>query len=156
MNAIKEKVLYAVVLTFITILIGTFVYRSVENWGWVDSTYFAVSTLTTVGFGDLHPTHTASRIFTIIYMLIGISIMLYTVTLIGAYSVESRFYSKPFDIITRRKPHQVEHKTEKESKLTKEIDTLIEKLTAKTHELEDEQDKNGKTKPRYKNKKENN
>jgi len=155
MNVIKERLLYAVVLTFIIILIGTFVYRSVENWGWVDSTYFAVSTLTTVGFGDLHPTHTASRVFTIFYMLIGISIMLYTVTLIGAYSVESRFYSKPFDIITKRKQH-VEHKTEKEAKLTKEIDMLIEKLTSKTHELEDEQDKNGKTKPRYKNKKENN
>lgn len=156
MNVIKEKVLYAVVLTFIIILIGTFVYRSVENWGWVDSTYFAVSTLTTVGFGDLHPTHTVSRVFTIFYMLIGISIMLYTVTLIGAYSVESRFYSKPFDIITRRKPHAEQHKTEKESKLTKEIDMLIEKLTSKTHELEEEQEKSGKTKQRYGRKKENN
>jgi hypothetical protein len=37
------------------VVIGTVVYHYVEAWSWLDSLYFSVITLTTIGFGDFAP-----------------------------------------------------------------------------------------------------
>lgn len=69
-------------LTLIVILIGTNFYRFAENWGWIDSFYFSVITLTTVGYGDLVPTTQISKLFTTFYVLVGIGILLSLIHLI--------------------------------------------------------------------------
>ncbi len=56
--------------------LGTVAYSYLENWTWAQSLYFSVTTLTTVGYGDLAPTTDASRIFTAAYILVGVGIML--------------------------------------------------------------------------------
>ena len=65
-------------LSAAALVVGTVVYRLLEDWGWVDSFYFSVITLTTVGYGDLSPSTQASKLFTVVYVVSGIS-------LIGAY-----------------------------------------------------------------------
>jgi hypothetical protein len=55
---------------------GTFFYHGIERWSWLDSFYFSVTTLTTVGYGDLHPSTDLSKIFTIIYIFIGLGAIL--------------------------------------------------------------------------------
>ncbi len=57
------------------IVIGTVMYHWMEDWSLVDSLYFSVVTLATVGFGDLHPTTTASKLFTVVYILFGLGII---------------------------------------------------------------------------------
>jgi voltage-gated potassium channel len=42
----------------------------------VDAFYFSVTTLTTVGFGDLAPTKTIGKLFTVVYIFAGLSIIL--------------------------------------------------------------------------------
>lgn len=54
---------------------GTIMYRLLEDWGWVDSLYFSVITLTSVGYGDLTPSSAESKLFTVIYIVIGISLL---------------------------------------------------------------------------------
>ena len=51
------------------------VYRLLEDWSWVDAVYFSVVAVTTVGFGDLTPTTDVSKLFTVVYVLTGISII---------------------------------------------------------------------------------
>jgi hypothetical protein len=46
-------------------------YKKVEQWGAVDSILFVVVTASTVGYGNIHPTSTHSRIFTIFLMIFG-------------------------------------------------------------------------------------
>ena len=65
-----------VVLVLITLLGGTIFYSSVEGWSIVDAFYFSVTTLTTVGLGDLAPTTTMGKLFTVIYIFAGLSIIL--------------------------------------------------------------------------------
>ena len=58
------------------LLIGTLVYNWLEGWSFLDSLYFCVISLATIGYGDLTPTTPAAKIFTIIYVINGIAILL--------------------------------------------------------------------------------
>ncbi len=55
--------------------IGVVFYMNVEHWSLVDSIYFCVVTLATVGYGDITPATQAGRIFTIFYIIFGIAIV---------------------------------------------------------------------------------
>ncbi len=63
------------IIVILVLLLGTIFYHFAESWAWMDSLYFSVSTLTTVGYGDLAPTTTVSKIFTIFYIFIGLGIV---------------------------------------------------------------------------------
>jgi voltage-gated potassium channel Kch len=56
------------------LLSGTLFYWRVEGWTVVQSLYFSVVTLTTVGFGDFTPTTPGAQVFTIFYILTGIGV----------------------------------------------------------------------------------
>ena len=62
-------------LSLFVLGLGTVVYRILEDWSWVDSFYFSAVTLTTVGFGDLSPTTTVAKLFTVFYIFTGISLI---------------------------------------------------------------------------------
>jgi len=63
------------VITAAILALGTLFYHQVEGWSWLDSLYFCVVTLGTVGYGDLTPTTPQGKIFTIFYILIGIGLL---------------------------------------------------------------------------------
>jgi voltage-gated potassium channel Kch len=57
------------------IALGTWFYWRVEGWRALDSLYFTITTLTTVGYGDFAPQTDAGKIFTIFYILVGIGLL---------------------------------------------------------------------------------
>ena len=69
---------------------GTLFYRSVEDLSWLDSIYFTVVTLTTVGYGDIHPTTGAGKVFTIFYLIIGVGVLVSFVAVTARILVETR------------------------------------------------------------------
>jgi voltage-gated potassium channel len=56
------------------LLTGTIFYWRFEDWTIIQSLYFSVVTLTTVGYGDFAPTTAGAQIFTIFYILTGIGV----------------------------------------------------------------------------------
>jgi hypothetical protein len=58
------------------LLLGALVYHWLEGWSYLDALYFCVITLATVGYGDLTPTTPAGRLFTIVYVINGVVILL--------------------------------------------------------------------------------
>jgi voltage-gated potassium channel len=77
MNDALDKYLYRYLLSVAVLLIitGTVFYHAVEHLSWVNAYYFSVITVATVGYGDITPHTTAGKIFTAIYVLIGVGII---------------------------------------------------------------------------------
>ena len=55
-------------------------YHFVEGWSWIDSIYFSVVTISTVGFGDFSPETNAGKIFTIFYIVVGLGVFVTAAT----------------------------------------------------------------------------
>lgn len=70
--------------------IGTFAYRELEGWNLIQSLYFSTVTLTTIGYGDLHPTNDFSRLFTVFYIVFGVFTVIGAVGIIGEWRVSRR------------------------------------------------------------------
>lgn len=58
------------------LLLGTLAYHWLEGWSFLDSLYFCVISLATIGYGDLTPTTPEAKLFTIFYVINGIGILL--------------------------------------------------------------------------------
>ena len=73
---------------------GTVFYRLVEKLTWVDSLYFSVITLTTVGYGDISPSTTVGKLFTMAYVIVGIGVFVALVTEVAQHLIEVRKQAK--------------------------------------------------------------
>ena len=74
----------------IVIIIGTTLFHFVENWRWLDSLYFCVTTLTTVGYGDFTPQTDAGKIIFMFYILSGLGILFAFVNAFSRKIIEYR------------------------------------------------------------------
>ena len=72
-----NKHIYRILLSTVVFLLvaGTIFYHFVEKFPWVDSYYFCVITLATVGYGDFVPHTTFGKIFTTFYVFAGVGIL---------------------------------------------------------------------------------
>ena len=68
---------------------GTLGFRYIEGLGWIDSVYASVQTVTTVGYGDVHPQTPAGRVFAVFLMLSGVGLVLYALTVIAQAVLQS-------------------------------------------------------------------
>ncbi len=71
-----------------TLASGTLFYWNVEGWGILDALYFSVITLTTVGYGDLASTTAAGKVFTMLYIFVGLGIILGFVNQVAERSLQ--------------------------------------------------------------------
>jgi len=71
--------------------IGIIGYMIIEGWSFLDALYMTVVTLSTVGYEEVHSLTTAGRIFSILLIIGGVGVMLYTLTTIVRYLIEGGF-----------------------------------------------------------------
>jgi voltage-gated potassium channel len=69
----KRRFAWATVYFLVVLLIGTLGYRLIEGWGWFDSFYMAVTTITAVGFQEVHPLSPPGRSLTTVLIIFGIT-----------------------------------------------------------------------------------
>jgi voltage-gated potassium channel len=63
-------------LLLIVVGIGTAGFHYVEGWSWFDGLYMVVTTLTTIGYQEVHPLSHTGRIFNVFVILSGVSLLL--------------------------------------------------------------------------------
>lgn len=94
-RGLKDSEFRAIFISLVGLIIcGVFFYSSTEGWGIIDSVYFCVMTLATVGYGDLHPTGPISNIFTILYLIIGTGLFVAFITKIAGQKKYGKMKSK--------------------------------------------------------------
>lgn len=85
-------------LAYFTILIsvGTLGFYVIggDEWSLIDSFYMTIFTITTVGFGEIHPLNDLGRLWTSFVIVFGVSGFLYMLSEIGAELVEFRVYKE--------------------------------------------------------------
>jgi hypothetical protein len=54
---------------------GVVFYTQAEGWSLLDAIYFCVVTLGTVGYGDITPTTNLGKLFTVIYIAVGLGVI---------------------------------------------------------------------------------
>ncbi len=80
---IFNKLSLPISILIVLILGGTFAFHVVEEWRYLDSLYFTVVTITTVGYGDFAPQTDLGKIITIVYLFLGVGIVLYLFSLLS-------------------------------------------------------------------------
>jgi voltage-gated potassium channel len=90
-NGLKEPEFRGLfTLTVIVIISGAWFYHVREGWSWLDSFYFTIITLTTVGYGDFSPQTSLGKLFTMAYILVGLSIISSFIVLLAEHQQANR------------------------------------------------------------------
>jgi voltage-gated potassium channel len=74
-------------------LIGAIGYRIIEGWPWLDCFYMTFMTLTTIGYGEPHPTSPQGKIFTMILFWTTAGVLAITITMAGQALIQSELLS---------------------------------------------------------------
>ncbi len=86
--SLQRRLKFALLALLGILIIGAVGYHVIEKWDIVDSIYMVVIGLTTVGFGEVHPLSPTGRLFTIVIILLGMGLLLYTVSTGVTFLVE--------------------------------------------------------------------
>ena len=70
------------------LFLGSLGYVLIEGWSFFDALYMTITTLTTVGYGEIHPLDQAGRAYTMVLILAGVGVMLYIVGALARVVVE--------------------------------------------------------------------
>jgi len=84
----------AVVLLVAVLAGGTAGYMIIEGWNAWDAFYMTVTTVATVGYGEVHPLSVPGRVFTVILIFSGVGTAFYTVTLLATIIVEGGLHRR--------------------------------------------------------------
>lgn len=89
MTGTRQFLVSLIILTLI-ITLGSLGYIIIEGWDFMDALFMTVITLTTVGFGVVHPMGKTGQLFTIGLIFIGGGFFIYVVGAIVQFMVEGR------------------------------------------------------------------
>ena len=118
----KKKVhLFLSIFAFIIVIFaGAFLYHVVEGWSILDSFYFVIVTVTTIGYGDIHPITSVGKIFTMFFSFFGVAVAFYFLTLVG-----SKLFKEHVAKGVQEIKEQVKRKEEVEGEIKKVIDKKL-------------------------------
>ena len=66
-----------------TLASGTVFFHKVEGWSWIDAFHFSVTTMSTVGYGDLAPKSDFGKLFTTLYIVVAVGLFVALVSFLA-------------------------------------------------------------------------
>ncbi|WP_422107722.1 potassium channel family protein [Winogradskyella sp.] len=101
----RSKIYTALILLLFVLFIGVLGYRFISNYNWIDAIYMTVITVTTVGFAEVNPLDTPSKIFTVFLILASVVIVGYAISIITEYILSRNNFE---DIKQRKMQKEIE------------------------------------------------
>lgn len=109
----KNPLLIAAVSFLITLTaISTVFFRYVEGWGWIDSYFFTVVTLSTVGYGNLVPQTPHGKIAATILIVAGIGAFAFVIQQFASFFMKREATRQGW--IYRHLPHSDDDKRDED------------------------------------------
>lgn len=87
----RRRVRVGLLLVVGVFALGTAWYWLVEGFGVVDALYQTVTTVSTVGFREVHPFGTRGKLFTVVLIFLGVGVVLYTIASLAEELLEHQF-----------------------------------------------------------------
>lgn len=94
-------------LLAVVIAYGVTGYSLIEGWGFLDSFYMTIITISTVGYSEVHSLSTAGRIFTSTLIVVGVGTMLFGFGVFAETLAENAFGSYRRDRLMERRLDQL-------------------------------------------------
>lgn len=94
MRFLHIRLYKAIFLLLFVIFVGVSGYMYLSDFTFTESLYMTIITITTVGFGVLHPLNDVEKLFTVFLILLSISVYGYVVTVITEYIVEGHIFKQ--------------------------------------------------------------
>ena len=135
----KKKIRSIILLLIVFIILGTYAYHQAEGWNYLNSLYFVVITITTIGQGDFVPQTTAGKIFTMFFSFFGITIAFYLFSVMGSHLFKKHL---------GRKVSEIKKEFEKQQDIKTQIKGEFQKQKDIKTEIKDTLKKIGKRKPK--------
>lgn len=83
--------IYTIFGTLTVIVVsGTVFFHAVEGWSWLDSYFFTVVTLSTVGYGSLVPATAIGKIGTTVFIFLGLGVFAVAIQQFGMFALRKR------------------------------------------------------------------
>lgn len=99
MTSIQRRLVIAAIAMVLVISAGILGFILIEGWSFLDAAFMTVISLTTVGYGEVHPLSANGRIFAMFLILTGVGILAYGVSSVTAFVVGGELT----DILEKRK-----------------------------------------------------
>lgn len=87
----KNKLYSTLLLAILLLSIGVVGYLNIGEYTFIEALYMTVITISTVGFGEVHPSTDSEKLFTIFLIFTSIGIFAYIVSVITEYVAHGRF-----------------------------------------------------------------
>lgn len=81
----------SIIVLALLVTLGCLGYMGIEGWGFLDALYMTVITLATIGFQEVHPLSQPGKIFTMVLIVIGVSVLGYIVGSLAQIMFEGQF-----------------------------------------------------------------
>src|SRR5262245_22809483 len=109
---LRQRFFYPLAAILATILFGMIGYRAIEGWPWFDGLYMTVITLATIGYGETNPLSPAGRAFTIVLIVVGVTVFGFLISILTQAVVEAEIASvlgrrRLFKDISQLKDHYI-------------------------------------------------
>ncbi|MEO0752176.1 MAG: potassium channel family protein [Pseudomonadota bacterium] len=100
----RSPALIGAVSFLATLIAGSTVFfRYVEGWTWIDSYFFTVVTLSTVGYGNLVPETAIGKVATTVLIFAGIGAFAFAIQQFGSYFMQREAHRQGW--LYRHLPH---------------------------------------------------
>jgi voltage-gated potassium channel len=90
MRALRNVKFLSAALLFVA-MIGTAGFHFIEHWSWFDGFYMVLTTLTTIGYQEVHPLSQAGRYFNVGIILAGVGLVFLILGALGQALLEFEF-----------------------------------------------------------------
>ena len=88
-----RKIAQYTMLLVALLVLGSLGFVWVEGWNFFDALYMTVTTLTTVGYGEIHPLDEVGRIYNMLLILAGMGVLFYILGSLARVLVEGELHA---------------------------------------------------------------